>query len=429
MRENKFGFYYSIIIAVIICFALLIPYKLIWPILIAVVFAIYGISKKQLTFSFNIISLIFIALYITYAIYSIFTRHPDWASKSAEYKLSFIIFPLLFSFKSSYHQFKNIVLSGFIFGLLTLLIFCYVQAFSCFSISGDPACMYANNFVYEHHPTYASAFFSFGIAVLWYLYAVKFIFFKNILIPILGTIAFSSAILFCTSLSGFLFILLLAGSTIIYFLFKKLKKIYAFAILAIFPFLLWMVVNYVPQIEGEYNNAKFYADQYVENPTEFVKSRSESMSGSEVRLVMWTAAYNVMIKYPFGVGTGNVDDVLAVELRNLKQSHMIPYEYNPHNQFLQTAIETGILGLLFLVFIVLYGIYLGIKKRNFLLIIVVASLGFNMLFESMLQRQSGIVFYTFMICFLIATDYFTTKKINSAGELSPPEHKVSLESF
>mgnify|MGYP000844552643 FL=1 len=134
------------------------------------------------------------------------------------------------------------------------------------------------------------------------------------------------------------------------------------------------------------------------------------MSGSETRLVLWTVSGQIIKDYPLGVGTGNVDDILVSRLSKLNQKELAKQRLNPHNQYFQTAIEIGFIGLIVLLSILFYGLKVGYKHRTWLLIILVANLGFNMLFESMLQRQSGIVFYTFWICLLVA--YQTSQKIN-----------------
>lgn len=120
----------------------------------------------------------------------------------------------------------------------------------------------------------------------------------------------------------------------------------------------------------------------------------------ELAVRLKAASYHTFCAHPFGVGTGNVDEYLSKELVKLKQKELIHHNYNPHNQFLQTAVEIGFFGLLVLFSIVFFGLYYGFKYRNWLLIIIIGSLFFNCLFESMLQRQSGIVFYCFWICLL-----------------------------
>ena len=115
---------------------------------------------------------------------------------------------------------------------------------------------------------------------------------------------------------------------------------------------------------------------------------------------MWAASCQVFVEHPFGVGTGNVDDFLSDKLNEIGQPHMAAKKLNPHNQFLQTAVEVGVFGLALLIFLAIYGTYVSIQTKNWLLLFVIISLAFNCLFESMLQRQSGIVFYTFWICLL-----------------------------
>jgi O-antigen ligase len=88
--------------------------------------------------------------------------------------------------------------------------------------------------------------------------------------------------------------------------------------------------------------------------------------------------------------------------------------YNPHNQYLQVAVEIGILGLM--LFLVLLGMIFSyaIKWKNSLLFLICGNLAFNCIFESMLQRQSGIVFYTFLI--LLLTSGILTSKSQSIPE-------------
>ena len=87
---------------------------------------------------------------------------------------------------------------------------------------------------------------------------------------------------------------------------------------------------------------------------------------------------------------------------------------NPHNQFFQTTIEIGIFGILILLSIIGYGFYTAFKENDYLLMLIVGSLFFNSLFESMLQRHSGIVIYTFWIC-LLSILYLNKEKDQKIG--------------
>ncbi len=70
------------------------------------------------------------------------------------------------------------------------------------------------------------------------------------------------------------------------------------------------------------------------------------------------------------------------------QSH-----FNPHNEFLQTWIETGILGLLAILASISLAIKIGLQKRNYLYLAFTILFFICCLTESMLTRQKGIVLY------------------------------------
>lgn len=77
--------------------------------------------------------------------------------------------------------------------------------------------------------------------------------------------------------------------------------------------------------------------------------------------------------------------------------HCIKYELNAHNQFNDTIISVGLVGLLILLTIILYPIFLWIKHKkldilffSFLFIITISAL-----FESIFERQMGIMFFVF----------------------------------
>jgi O-antigen ligase len=105
-------------------------------------------------------------------------------------------------------------------------------------------------------------------------------------------------------------------------------------------------------------------------------------------------------RHPFGVGTGNAESTLEHGLNAMGQIELAQLNRNPHNQFMQTTLETGIVGLVLFLTILVFGITFGIKTGNPLLVLVSFCLAFNSLFESMLQRQSGVVFFTLLLCVL-----------------------------
>jgi O-antigen ligase len=125
------------------------------------------------------------------------------------------------------------------------------------------------------------------------------------------------------------------------------------------------------------------------------------MSGNQARLVVWTISGQIIADHPFGIGLGNLEGEMKQRLIQLKQDELVEKNYNPHNQFLQMAAEIGIVGLIFFVCILFLIVRFALQRKDELLIFLVFSLILNCLFESMLQRQSGIVFYVMLMCAMV----------------------------
>jgi O-antigen ligase len=68
---------------------------------------------------------------------------------------------------------------------------------------------------------------------------------------------------------------------------------------------------------------------------------------------------------------------------------------NAHNQYLQTTVALGVIGLLVLILILLLPALQAYRQNNFPYFVFLVLLGFNLLFESMLETQAGVVFYAF----------------------------------
>jgi O-antigen ligase len=297
---------------------------------------------------------------------------------------------------------------GFLIAVFLLAIQSLVFSFSNYFKTHEIASFISTRFSYQHHPSYASVFYTFALLMSWNQrkknaenYSLYW------LIPYSIFLLF--AILACMSLAGLLFLLLFFIAVFIYFLATKIgrKRTILFSIVS--PVLFYFVVMVTPPLKSQWDDAKHFTVTFVNDPSTFLKDPANAENGSGVRLIMWTIATQVLKEHPFGVGTANVDDYLFSKLTKLKQHTLANKYYNPHNQYLQSGIEIGVIGLAVLLLLLIKATNLAWKQRNYLLLFIVVNLAFNMLFESMLQRQSGIVFYTFWITFLVVyTTYFTT---------------------
>lgn len=377
------------------------------PKLIAILLAVFavligiGYVKNQLTFAFHRPNGWLALLYVAYLIGILFTNHPDIAAGYAENKLSFLVFPLLFSFKPNFQLRTHELLIGLVIGTSVASLLGIWNGIQLYQAGNSFLASFTTSFISPiHHPSY--------FAMLLVIAAVGNIWaFRNMakyhnnrwLVPycIFALIMFT----LCLSLAGILFLILLITFFVLRWIYGRFGKIRFLIVLLAMPLLLFGLMSILPGIQTDMRNTKDAVIVFSRDPIQFVRSKNGPISGNEARLVMWTISAQEIRKYPLGVGTGNVDDYLTESLESYGLHELAEKKYNPHNQFLQTALEIGVPGLAIL-FIFLFSVArVAWQTRNKLLLLVLATLVFNSMFESMLQRQTGIVFYSFWICFLV----------------------------
>jgi O-antigen ligase len=160
------------------------------------------------------------------------------------------------------------------------------------------------------------------------------------------------------------------------------------------------------EIKADAQNAFNFTKSYLDNPTAFVKGRKEPLQGNEVRLILWTASYQIGKQHPFGLGLGGLEPALAQKLIRWGYPQQAEKEFNPHNQLLQIWNEIGWLGL------GIFGFLLSIltlhfyQNRNLAALLLTFVFLIFCLFESILQRESGIVFF---LCWLTAFSFMAKR--------------------
>ncbi len=369
--------------------AVMIPY---------VVFVVIGMRRKELHWKPSLIGWFFILLYAAYAIGALYTNHTDQALRYLEYKLSFLVLPVLLSFRFREGTFSlEKISNGLIIGVFLASLYGILNGVLCYMDEGTKLCFLTGSISPLHHPSYFVAYLITAMFLAWLGLIRKWRYYS--LWWVIPFTIFGIAIhVLSLSLAGILFMLLVFAAGSMYWVYKRFGKWVGLGALLVMPVMAYLFVTRVPQVEGEWTGAKWYAEQYMKDPEAFVRNTPYPMSGSEERLILWTASWQELRKHPMGVGTGNLDDTMGNALRRLGQDELAEKNLNPHNQFLQTGLEIGWIGLSLLFLILGYALVMAIKHRNGLLLLLTTCLAFNCLFESMLQRQSGIVFFTFWLC-------------------------------
>jgi len=373
----------------------------------AVMFAIsiIGLLKKQFAFRVNVVIAAFMTFYLFFLIGACFTNDFPNAMKVLEYRLSFIIIPILFVFRPRFKIDLAYPILGLALGIVCISIVGFTKAFGVFQLSHNALTSFTSSNICIDHPTYYAAFTMVALSGVWFLYKKQF---SGFTLPrVIPFLLFAFVmILLSYSMSAILFLFGVAAFLLFKWIYTKFNRIAAVAMFALAPVGIFIVITNTPALKDEFNNSARALSEYASNPMEFIHGKGEVPTGDKVRLIMWTVTARECLAHPLGVGTGNVDENLSQELLQVNQIEMSTktqnneIRYNPHNQFLQTALELGFLGLTIFLFILVKSAQWGIGSRSGLLVLVVSCLSFNCLFESMLQRQTGIVFFTFWIVLL-----------------------------
>ena len=364
---------------------------------------IYGAIKKQLVFKPNIILFAMMALFGAYLL-SIFVHGAPLSSlKFLENKLSLLIIPLIISFYPAKHEELINLLRAHIIGCIVLISIAFYHSYQCNMAFGESLrCFSTTNFSQIHHPSYFSAFLIFS-SVLVILDK------SNTIVPNkpLRIILFLATLLVqwnLGALAGFLTIILLV--LILPFLISVfeggLKKlILSYSILTIIG------IGFVfssKEIKADFSNALGFLKNYYENPEEFIRNRTYPLEGNETRMILWDVSTKICLKHPLGVGLGNLDFFMQEELEPLGHGQLATKQNNPHNQFIQVTAELGLIGLALFVFIIIYLLVIALKQRRLILFSLVLAFVVFCLFESMIQRQSGIIFFCFWFAALSKLD-------------------------
>ncbi len=145
-----------------------------------------------------------------------------------------------------------------------------------------------------------------------------------------------------------------------------------------------------PRVFDFYSKVKDFG-----NIIEYDNSTSE-----KARLLSWDASIKLIKEAPLlGYGIGDANDVLIQKYKELGYTYNYENKYNAHNQFLQTFLQTGVIGFGVLVTIfILLAIHMKRSRNEFSVFLI---LFISLTFESMLVRFNGIVFFSIVIPLLL----------------------------
>lgn len=367
-----------------------------------ILIVLYGSISKNLSFHLNGI-LVGISLFFPfYALYSTNSMDPNAAMFGIEKKLSFVLFPLVFSLVPTFSLNKRRIENGFLFSLFLMLLLCYLGAFFNYEEHNyHPAYLFSSHFSgLFHHPTYVSVFCALGILILFRRWEAPRTMREHLLSAI-GILFLLYTHVHLESLSGLLFAMLLMAFLIGNWVLKRKGWKILVGFLGSGLLMVSIGVFLVPSLKSNVSDSVSFVINYVKDPYVYTHVPRGEIRGNDARLILWTASADLLKEHPNGVGVGNLPLAIEAKLLEYGQVNLAKEHLNPHNQFFHTAVETGWIGLIWLLVILISMLWFGWKHKQELLILVVCAFAFNGLFESMIERQSGIVFWLLWSCMLI----------------------------
>jgi O-antigen ligase len=215
---------------------------------------------------------------------------------------------------------------------------------------------------------------------------------RNVLLVVSALLAMYVA--FLSSKAGFLTLFMAVGIMALYAWRMKGNTTKAFVHMGVVvgTFLLFFLT--VPSINGRVERAVSDTQSQIAGV-----QGHEAKASTAMRFVTWSAAWHVLEKHAMGVGTGNVTNHLVTEYQNANELEALEQKLPAHNEYLQMGAEWGWIGLIVLVVLMGYLLVRSWQSGDLTFMVFAAGMSLNFLFESMLELQQGIVFFTFWVLF------------------------------
>lgn len=367
------------------------------------------ISKQKPTLTSTPVVILLMAFYILHAAGILYSQNQKEAWFVLEKKLSLILLPVLFIFgpRLNGKETKAVLLS-FVASCILVCILCLAIATSKFVQTKDITFFYYQSLSINigMHAAYLAMYLCFAIAILLFLsFNEKATLRSNQKALYFISIIAMSLVIFMLSARTQIVILMIEIAIYFIFVFNLNKSPLKSILLSslIICALLGTALLF-PGTRERFKEAINYNNEYA---------LSKKWGEKQMRYLIWKSALeasgtNLLI----GTGTGDVQDDLQkiyIEKEYISLTYFENTKFNAHNQYFETLIGLGIIGLLVFLSVISVAIRNASKGKNAIYLISVLIFAASCITESMLERQNGIVFFSFFSVFLLVNKYSKEK--------------------
>jgi len=400
---NKLSFYGICLVPITMFFSMKINS-------IAIILAIsLGILDLFVNKNFKLLipnrkDLLFIIYYLILIISLFFSSNFENGLKVLEYNLSFLVMPVFFyRMKKVSKGEYNLLIKLFIFGAVAVsFIFLIIASFK-YTANEDISVFFYHSLSspFDLHAVY------FSIYICWALIILMQKLNKKNFRKLSSIIVFLVFILFLLSSKSIIVFAFFASIVVIYRKTQINRKVFlgtTFCLLIVF-------LLFSNPVKDRFNKITNFDSLTVlkdDSMTDFNK-----VNGLTLRLMFVKYAVLESITNPlnfiFGQGTGDKHTFLDTVYEKHNMAKTINgkkvgyYGYNAHNQYVDTLVSIGIIGLLYLLGMIFK--LINLNRTNYYALSFYILLSWAFLFESILAVNKGIVFFVFWSIFFINNGY------------------------
>ncbi len=201
--------------------------------------------------------------------------------------------------------------------------------------------------------------------------------------------------------------LCLLGITIILFSLNGTLILSAAIVLSMLGILSTQKVLYIEKSRVLYTILLVFVALIIANPQTRLLAEVKTPESITKRIHITQSSLEIIKNHWLGgVGIGDDKTELIDTYNKLGHQELAARKFNSHNQFLTTWIQSGIIGILLLIWSLVTIVIRSHKKKEILLLVFAILTGVSFMFESMLLRYWGVITFTLFYGML----YFYSEK-------------------
>ena len=375
------------------------------PVILLLLFSIFlFFNEKRKQFNWKLL-LINSSIFLVYLFSLVHTSNISYAMKKLEISLSLLVFPLVFSliwrFKEllDYKFLLKTIVFVFFHSVVvfTVIVFSYLTYVGGFSYLSEPS--FIRHFTeylpfIGQHSIYASIYL--GLGLLCFIYLLKLT--KKIIYQVALILEGSFILLLFISLASKGVLIASFVSIIVYCLSIINKKRNQLVLLISIFGLLFFSLNFSPSLSKRVS---------LFNTSLSLPSYEGELSSTQTRKEIYNCSFKLLkSNWIFGYGFGDVNDKL-IKCYSHVSNYLVDGEFNAHNQYLSILLGCGVFGLLSIIFLLYFNFKVFTIEKHYFFLSVLLFYSIIMFVENILERQSGVILFSF---FINLFSFFSYKK-------------------